>query len=161
MAEKIIESSTNVRDLSQNMIELDNVNKWYGDFHVLKDINLNVGKGEIVVVAGPSGSGKSTMIRCINRLEEYQEGIIKVKGVRSMPMSKTSRDPLPWRHGLPAFHLFPHLNTLGKILDPLAPRMGVLWGKIPKKEGAFDTRPLALSGKPGPYFAQKGRTKFP
>ncbi|HIP61323.1 MAG TPA: amino acid ABC transporter ATP-binding protein, partial [Sulfurovum sp.] len=78
---KIIESSSELRDLSQSMIEIDNLNKWYGDFHVLKDININVGKGEIVVVAGPSGSGKSTLIRCINRLEEYQEGVIKVKGV--------------------------------------------------------------------------------
>ncbi len=57
------------------------VNKWYGDFHALRDINLDVKKGEIVVIAGPSGSGKSTLIRTINRLEEHQEGTIKVKGI--------------------------------------------------------------------------------
>ncbi len=63
------------------MIELRNVNKWYGDFHVLKDINIEVRKGERVVVCGPSGSGKSTMIRCINRLEEHQKGQIFVDGI--------------------------------------------------------------------------------
>ncbi|HEY4471139.1 MAG TPA: ATP-binding cassette domain-containing protein, partial [Stellaceae bacterium] len=58
------------------MIEMQSVHKWYGEFHVLKDINLIVGRGEKVVVCGPSGSGKSTMIRCINRLEEHQQGRI-------------------------------------------------------------------------------------
>jgi general L-amino acid transport system ATP-binding protein len=59
-----------------SMIEMQAVHKWYGEFHVLKDINLVVGRGEKVVVCGPSGSGKSTMIRCINRLEEHQQGRI-------------------------------------------------------------------------------------
>ena len=63
------------------MIELRNVHKWYGEFHVLKDVSLQVGKGERVVVCGPSGSGKSTMIRCINRLEEHQRGHIVVDGI--------------------------------------------------------------------------------
>src|SRR5258707_880684 len=63
------------------MIELRSVHKWYGEFHVLKDISLQVGKGERVVVCGPSGSGKSTMIRCINRLEEHQRGQIIVDGI--------------------------------------------------------------------------------
>ena len=57
------------------LIEFDGVNKWYGDFHVLKDINLRVAKGERIVICGPSGSGKSTLIRCINRLEEHQAEI--------------------------------------------------------------------------------------
>src|SRR6195952_6120193 len=61
-------------------VDLISVNKWYGDFHVLKDINLRVMKGERIVIAGPSGSGKSTMIRCINRLEEHQKGTIIVNG---------------------------------------------------------------------------------
>ena len=65
----------------QPIIELRQVHKWYGEFHVLKDINLQVGKGEKVVVCGPSGSGKSTMIRCINRLEEHQQGRIVVNGI--------------------------------------------------------------------------------
>ena len=61
-------------------VELVDVNKWYGQFHVLKDINLQVKRGERIVICGPSGSGKSTMIRCINRLEEHQEGNIIVDG---------------------------------------------------------------------------------
>ncbi len=62
------------------VIQLKKMNKWYGDFHVLKDINLKVKKGEKIVICGPSGSGKSTMIRCINRLEEHQKGKIIVAG---------------------------------------------------------------------------------
>jgi len=124
---KIIESS---KDLSQNMIEVNNVNKWYGDFHVLKDINLNVGKGEIVVVAGPSGSGKSTLIRCINRLEEYQEGHIKVKGVEVNADVKNLREirsnvAMVFQH----FNLFPHLSIVDNLT--LAPMH--VYG-IPKKE---------------------------
>ena len=65
----------------KDIIEIKNLNKWYGDFHVLKDINLTIKKGEIIVVCGPSGSGKSTLIRCINRLEEFQEGSIVVDGI--------------------------------------------------------------------------------
>ncbi|MGB0671902.1 MAG: ATP-binding cassette domain-containing protein, partial [Rhodospirillales bacterium] len=62
-------------------VELINMNKWYGQFHVLRDINLQVKKGERIVICGPSGSGKSTMIRCINRLEEHQAGQIIVDGI--------------------------------------------------------------------------------
>src|ERR687883_1013205 len=65
----------------QPMIELSAVNKWYGQFHVLKDINLTVYTGERIVICGPSGSGKSTLIRCINRLEEHQKGRIAVDGI--------------------------------------------------------------------------------
>ena len=62
------------------VIEINSLNKWFGNFHVLKDINLKVSQGERIVVCGPSGSGKSTLIRCINRLEEHQEGNIFVDG---------------------------------------------------------------------------------
>ena len=118
------------KDFSEHMIELQSVNKWYGDFHVLKDINLNVGRGEIVVVAGPSGSGKSTMIRCINRLEEYQEGVIKVKGVEVNADVKNLRDvranvAMVFQH----FNLFPHLSILDNLT--LAPEW--VYNK-PKKE---------------------------
>jgi len=118
------------KDFSEHMIEIENVNKWYGDFHVLKDINLNVGRGEIVVVAGPSGSGKSTMIRCINRLEEYQEGIIKVKGVEVNADVKNLRQvranvAMVFQH----FNLFPHLSILENLT--LAPEW--VYNK-PKKE---------------------------
>ena len=63
-------------------IEIDGLNKWYGTFHVLRDIDLSVNEGERIVICGPSGSGKSTLIRCINRLEEHQEGSIIVDGTR-------------------------------------------------------------------------------
>ena len=65
----------------ESIISLKNVNKWFGDFHVLQDVNLEVKKKERIVVCGPSGSGKSTMIRCINRLEEHQEGSIVFDGI--------------------------------------------------------------------------------
>jgi len=108
------------KDMSEKMIELKDVNKWYGDFHVLKDINLTVGKGEIVVVAGPSGSGKSTMIRCINRLEEYQEGKIIVDGTEVNNDIKNLRNvrskvAMVFQH----FNLFPHLTILDNLI--LAP----------------------------------------
>jgi len=64
-----------------NAVDIVSMNKWYGDFHVLKDINLVVRRGERIVICGPSGSGKSTMIRCINRLEEHQKGRIIVDGI--------------------------------------------------------------------------------
>jgi len=131
---KIIESSNELRDLSEPMIELSGVNKWYGDFHVLKDINLNVGKGEIVVVAGPSGSGKSTMIRCINRLEEYQEGVIKVKNIEVNADVKNLRDirsnvAMVFQH----FNLFPHLSIIDNLT--LAP----MWVYNKPKKEAIDT----------------------
>ena len=64
-----------------NIIEISELNKWYGDFHALKNINMNVKEGEIIVVCGPSGSGKSTLIRCVNFLEKFQEGKIVVSGI--------------------------------------------------------------------------------
>ena len=72
------------------MISFKNVNKWFGDLNVLKDINLEVAQGEVVVVCGPSGSGKSTLIRCINRLEEHQRGKIIVDGIELTNDLKTS-----------------------------------------------------------------------
>ena len=66
---------------ASNIIEISDLNKWYGDFHALKNINLNVKEGEIIVVCGPSGSGKSTLIRCVNFLEKFQEGNIVVAGI--------------------------------------------------------------------------------
>ena len=71
-------SETQSNSTNELCIEIRNMNKWYGDFHVLKNINLEVAKGEKIVICGPSGSGKSTMIRCINRLEEHQQGDIIV-----------------------------------------------------------------------------------
>jgi len=116
------------------MIELQSVHKWYGDFHVLKDINLQVRKGEKVVVCGPSGSGKSTMIRCINRLEEHQRGRIVVAGIE-LTSDLKNIEAIRREIGMvfQQFNLFPHLTVLQNLT--LAP----VWvRKLPKKE-AEDT----------------------
>ncbi len=107
-------STQDAREVSDKlMIELRNMNKWYGDFHVLKNINLEVKKGERIVICGPSGSGKSTMIRCINRLEEHQKGDIIVNGVEltnDLKNIETIRKDvgMVFQH----FNLFPHLTVL-------------------------------------------------
>ena len=112
------------------MIMLENVNKWYGQFHVLKDINLKVKQGERIVLCGPSGSGKSTTIRCINHLEEHQQGRIVVDGtelnddLRNIEKVRTEVG-MVFQH----FNLFPHLTVLQNCT--LAP----IWvRKMPKKE---------------------------
>ena len=121
------EAKTNNAD---TIIKMENLNKWYGTFHVLKDINLNVTKGERIVVCGPSGSGKSTLIRCINRLEEFQEGSLSVDGVALNEDIKNielvrREVGMVFQH----FNLFPHLSILENLT--LAP----LWvRKVPKKE---------------------------
>ena len=98
------------------IVTIDGLNKWYGDFHVLKNINLSVNKGEVVVVIGPSGSGKSTLIRCINRLEEHQEGKIVVDGthltddVRNIDKVRRSTGMV-----FQSFNLFPHLTVMDNI----------------------------------------------
>ncbi|SDU15566.1 amino acid ABC transporter ATP-binding protein [Stappia sp. ES.058] len=94
-------------------IEIENMNKWYGDFHVLRDINLKVMRGERIVICGPSGSGKSTMIRCINRLEEHQKGMIAVDGIELTDDLKKI-DEIRREVGMcfQHFNLFPHLTIL-------------------------------------------------
>ena len=112
------------------MIAMTAVHKWYGQFHVLKDINLTVHKGERIVICGPSGSGKSTLIRCINRLEEHQKGSIVVDGVELNQdlkhIEQVRREVgMVFQH----FNLFPHLTILENCT--LAP----IWvRKIPKKQ---------------------------
>ncbi|RAU20877.1 glutamine ABC transporter ATP-binding protein [Paramagnetospirillum kuznetsovii] len=98
------------------IIELRDVNKWYGEFHVLKDVTLEVAKGEKVVVCGPSGSGKSTMIRCINRLEEHQSGRIVVDGI-ALGDDLKAIDAVRRRVGMvfQSFNLFPHLTVLENL----------------------------------------------
>nr|WP_113865402.1 MULTISPECIES: amino acid ABC transporter ATP-binding protein [Brenneria]NMN93181.1 amino acid ABC transporter ATP-binding protein (PAAT family) [Brenneria salicis ATCC 15712 = DSM 30166]RBP65263.1 amino acid ABC transporter ATP-binding protein (PAAT family) [Brenneria salicis ATCC 15712 = DSM 30166]RLM31755.1 ABC transporter ATP-binding protein [Brenneria salicis ATCC 15712 = DSM 30166] len=115
---------------ADHMITLENVNKWYGQFHVLKDINLQVKQGERIVLCGPSGSGKSTTIRCINHLEEHQQGRIVVDGVelngdlRNIEKIRTEVG-MVFQH----FNLFPHLTVLQNCT--LAP----CWVRhTPKKE---------------------------
>jgi general L-amino acid transport system ATP-binding protein len=105
-----------------------NVNKWYADFHVLKDINLRVQKGERIVIAGPSGSGKSTMIRCINALEEHQKGKIIVDGIElTNDLKKVDEVRREVGMVFQHFNLFPHLTilencTLGPIWVRKMPR---------------------------------------
>ena len=111
-------------------ISLQNVNKWYGTLHVLRDINLDIALGERVVVCGPSGSGKSTMIRCINRLEEHQQGKIMVDGIELSDDLK-SLDAIRREVGMvfQSFNLFPHLTILENCT--LAP----IWvRKMPKRQ---------------------------
>ncbi|WP_178124483.1 amino acid ABC transporter ATP-binding protein [Spartinivicinus ruber] len=112
------------------MVEMRNVNKWYGEFHVLKDINMKVNKGERIVICGPSGSGKSTTIRCINRLEEHQQGEIIVAGT---PLTNDVKNIESIRREVGMvfqhFNLFPHLTVLENCC--LAP----VWvRKKPRKE---------------------------
>ena len=112
------------------MIHMNAVHKWYGEFHVLKDINLTVNKGERIVICGPSGSGKSTLIRCLNRLEEHQQGQIIVEGTELTGdlkhIEQIRREVgMVFQH----FNLFPHLSILDNLT--LAP----IWvRKMPKAE---------------------------
>ncbi|PVH29487.1 amino acid ABC transporter ATP-binding protein [Pararhodobacter oceanensis] len=111
-------------------IQITNMNKWYGAFHVLRDINMTVNRGERIVICGPSGSGKSTLIRCINRLEEHQAGQIIVDGTELSSDLKNidkvrSEVGMVFQH----FNLFPHLTILENLT--LAP----IWvRKTPKRE---------------------------
>jgi general L-amino acid transport system ATP-binding protein len=115
---------------SSPIIEFSKVNKWFGEFHVLRDIDLSVAKGERIVVCGPSGSGKSTLIRCINRLEEHQSGVLKVDGTELTDDVK-SIESVRRQVGMvfQQFNLFPHLTVLENLT--LAP----MWvGNMPKAE---------------------------
>ena len=111
-------------------VQISSMHKWYGEFHVLKNINLTVNRGERIVVCGPSGSGKSTMIRCINRLEEHQKGTILVDGIELTNDLKNIAEirrevGMVFQH----FNLFPHLTVLDNCT--LAP----IWvRRMPKKE---------------------------
>ena len=112
------------------IIEVIGMHKWYGDFHVLQDINLKVTNGERIVICGPSGSGKSTMIRCINRLEEHQKGRIIVDGIELTKDIKNiekvrAEVGMVFQH----FNLFPHLTIIENLT------LGPIWvRKTPKKE---------------------------
>ena len=128
MAGKARASKMNISD--EVMISMQAVNKWFGSFHVLRDINLTVHKGERIVICGPSGSGKSTLIRCLNRLEEHQDGEITVQGITInndlKNIDEIRRDVgMVFQH----FNLFPHLTILENCT--LAP----IWvRKMPKAE---------------------------
>ncbi|HCV87914.1 MAG TPA: ABC transporter ATP-binding protein [Alphaproteobacteria bacterium] len=125
---KVDRSKMTVSD--EVVVSMDAVNKWYGSFHVLRDINLEVNKGERIVICGPSGSGKSTLIRCLNRLEVHQKGVINVHGIELNSDLKNiefirREVGMVFQH----FNLFPHLTILENCT--LAP----IWvRKMPKKE---------------------------
>jgi general L-amino acid transport system ATP-binding protein len=115
---------------AEPIVEIISMHKWFGDFHVLRDINLTVHKGERIIICGPSGSGKSTLIRCINRLEEHQRGQIIVDGIEltnDLKNIEKIREEvgMVFQH----FNLFPHLT----ILENLS--LGPIWvRKVPKTE---------------------------
>ena len=116
--------------MSDTIIQIKDVNKWFGDFQVLKDINLNVEKNNKIVVCGPSGSGKATLIRCINRLEEHQQGSIVVDG-NELTEDTKNIEQIRSEVGMvfQQFNLFPHLSILDNCT--LAP----VWvKKMPKKD---------------------------
>ena len=136
MSEAALETNGHEPDRSKMIvsdevaIEIKSMHKWYGDFHVLKDINLKVMRGERIVICGPSGSGKSTMIRCINRLEEHQRGQIVVDGIE-LTNDLKKIDEIRREVGMvfQHFNLFPHLTILENLT--LAP----IWvRKMPKKD---------------------------
>ena len=138
--------------MSEKIIELKSVNKWFGDFQVLKDVNLEVGLKQKIVVCGPSGSGKSTLIRCINRLEEHQQGQIIVDGIE---LTKATKDIEKIRAEVgmvfQQFNLFPHLS----IVDNCA--LAPVWvKKMPKKEA----EELALQQLETVHISDQAR-KFP
>jgi general L-amino acid transport system ATP-binding protein len=117
--------------MTESIVRFDKVNKWYGnDFHVLRDIDLDVAKGERIVICGPSGSGKSTLIRCVNALEEYQQGLVTVDGI-ALTDDVKAVEAVRRQVGMvfQQFNLFPHLTVLENLT--LAP----MWvGHLPKKE---------------------------
>ena len=138
--------------MSDTIIQIKDVNKWFGDFQVLKDINLNVEKNKKIVVCGPSGSGKSTLIRCINRLEEHQKGSIVVDG-NELTEDTKNIEQIRAEVGMvfQQFNLFPHLSILDNCT--LAP----VWvKKMPKK----DAEDLAMKNLEKVQIADQAH-KFP
>ena len=138
--------------MSDNIIELKGVNKWFGDFQVLKNVDLTVGLKQKIVVCGPSGSGKSTLIRCINRLEEHQQGQITVDGIE---LTKATKDIEKIRAEVgmvfQQFNLFPHLSVVDNC--SLAP----IWVKKMAKKEAEE---LALQQLETVHISDQAR-KFP
>ena len=118
---------------SEVIIEIIQMNKWYGDFHVLRDINLTLHKGERIVICGPSGSGKSTLIRCINALEEHQEGDILVDGIL-LGENLKNLDHIRTEVGMvfQNFNLFPHLTILENLT------LGPIWVRKMSKADAIE-----------------------
>uniref|UniRef100_A0A7C4RSG7 Amino acid ABC transporter ATP-binding protein n=1 Tax=Desulfatirhabdium butyrativorans TaxID=340467 RepID=A0A7C4RSG7_9BACT len=141
-----------IRDEQPVMIRIEDLHKWYGEFHVLKAIHLTIHKGERVVICGPSGSGKSTLIRCINRLERHQRGKIVVDGIELTDDIKNiekirAEVGMVFQH----FNLFPHLTILENLT------LGPIWvRKMPRKEA----EDMAMAFLEKVHIADQAR-KFP
>ncbi len=123
-------------DDNQTVIAFENVSKWFGAFQVLRDVNLRIREGECIVVCGPSGSGKSTLIRCINRLETHDEGIVRVHGVSLESGARLPRE-LRGKIGMvfQSFNLFPHMTVLRNLA--LAPMRNLGMAKEKAEETAL------------------------
>ena len=150
MAEPAIQSGPEAQASDEIAVQMIDVHKWYGQFHVLKDITLTVEAGERIVICGPSGSGKSTMIRCINRLEEHQRGQIIVDGIE-LTNDIRKIDEIRREVGMvfQHFNLFPHLTVLENLT--LAP----IWVKKTPKAEAEDIAMGYLERVKIPEQAQK------
>ena len=125
------------KNLTEPMIVAQDVHKWYGNFHVLKGVNLTVNRGEVVVIMGPSGSGKSTFARTFNALEEYQQGKIVIDGFELSPENHRNIDAIRREVGMvfQQFNLFPHLTVFQNIT--LAPSWVRKWSKTQASEVAM------------------------
>lgn len=148
-------TKTNTRQLAssattEKMIAIEKMNKWYGDFQVLKDIDLTVHRGERFVICGPSGSGKSTLIRCINALEEHQEGDIIVDGIK-LGKNLKNIDHIRTEVGMvfQNFNLFPHLTILENLT------LGPVWVRKMAKAKAVETAMMYLERVKIPEQAHK------
>ena len=142
--------SNQVTDSSEPIIIIKDMHKWYGEFHVLKNVNLEVKRGERIVICGPSGSGKSTLIRCINRLEEHQQGHISVDGTELTGDLKNiekirSEVGMVFQH----FNLFPHLTVIENLT------LGPIWVRKTPKAEAEETAMKYLERVKIPEQAQK------
>jgi general L-amino acid transport system ATP-binding protein len=146
----------NTSSESEPIIRIEALNKWYGDYHALRDIDLNVDPGEKIVICGPSGSGKSTLIRCINALEDYQEGTIRVedttlKGARDIEAVRRQVGMV-----FQQFNLFPHLTVLEnlelapmrvrKLPEPRAHELAMQFLRRVKMTEHAEKYPAQLSG---------------
>ena len=138
------------------MIKINNMHKWFGTFHVLKDINLNIESGEKIVICGPSGSGKSTLIRCINRLEEHQKGSINVDGVELTSNLKNIAE-IRSDVGMvfQSFNLFPHLTVLENCT------LGPIWVRKLPRDDAVELAMSLLERVKIPEQAQKFPGQLP
>ena len=151
LSEDQLKHPTKTMTVSEDvMIEMAGVHKWFGSFHVLKDINLTVKKGERIVVCGPSGAGKSTLIRCINRLEEHQQGQIIVNGIE-LTNDLKQIDVVRREVGMvfQHFNLFPHLTVLENC------SLALIWVRNTPKKAAEESAMRYLERVKIPEQAEK------